>query len=340
MNISIKTSFELRLFKSSKDKDFAEALKIYSRNIPASIRTDTNEITYWLNNYNKVFTDKKLYLFGLYYDDIIVGFSEMVYIKSTKIYIIDYLVIDKSYRKNGLFQSFAYNLERFVESEPVQFDYVLTEIGFMNNSKEPVNESKALIRLLKTGGFDVIKAPYKQPLLGSNNYESLINGQLLIWAHSNPQSLNKSTYMSFIRSIYFDHYLEWYKSILTSDEISEYEGHLNSLYKDINKEIKKSVIEVNGYHLDPNAKGVLPPATVDTNEQYKAVRGFAFLTLFIALVLIFTMKLLSFSMTDVIPVVLISLFIILAFVSIYSKNAMKVFNKVGDLLKFFSRRSK
>jgi hypothetical protein len=340
MNNSIKTSLELRLFKSSKDNDFVKALKIYSNNIPASIRTDTNEITHWLDNYNKIFTDKKLYLFGLYFDDNIVGFSEMVYIKSTKLFIIDYLVIDKNYRKNGLFYSFAYSLERFIEREPVQFDYVLTEVGFMNNSKEPVNESKALIRLLKTGGFDVIKAPYKQPLLGSNNYESQMNGQLLVWAHSNPQSLNKNTYMSFIHSIYFEHYLEWYKSSLTSDELKKYEDHLKSLYREIDKEIKKTIIQVNGYHQDPNTKGAPPQLKVNPNEQFKAVRGFAFLTLFIALILIFTMKLLHYKMTDVIPVVLISLIVILAFVSIYSKNAMKVFNKVGDLLKFFSRHSK
>jgi hypothetical protein len=338
MNDRIKTNFELKVFTSPKDKDFIEALRIYKNNTAPNIRTNTNEITYWLEHYNKSFKNKKLYILGFYLDDKVIGYAEMIYIKKTKILVIDYLTIDKVYRRNGSFYPFVNHIQRLIENESIQIDYVLTEICSLKENNEPEDESKYLIRLLKMEGFNIIKAPYKQPYLGIDNYESLLNAQLMVWSTLKPNTLQKATYMSFIYSIFYEHYLSWYESFLGQKEFNEYKKQLDLLYNEIEKGIKKNIVEVNGYNLENHSKGAppIPNSTIDL----RAVLGLISLIILLTASIAVIVRIFKFTLTTALTIYIISLLSIFAFLSLSSKNAMKIFNKIGELLKVVLRNSK
>ena len=51
-------SYTIKLFENSTSEDFIEALNIYLDEMPSELRTASNEIIYWIDNYNKSFEDK------------------------------------------------------------------------------------------------------------------------------------------------------------------------------------------------------------------------------------------------------------------------------------------
>ncbi len=103
-----------------------KALKLYSENIDPALRTDTKEIMHWLDKYNRKFEDS-FYIVGLYLNDLLIGFSEIAYFLKEKLVIVDYLVIDKAFRKNNTFYQFIIEIEDFIRDENLEFNYIVAE---------------------------------------------------------------------------------------------------------------------------------------------------------------------------------------------------------------------
>ena len=61
---TLNSSFKIKRFQSSDDRDFIKALKIYNDTIPVETKTDTNEITYFLDLKEK--RSREMFFFGLY----------------------------------------------------------------------------------------------------------------------------------------------------------------------------------------------------------------------------------------------------------------------------------
>ncbi len=244
----MKSSYELRLFRTSKDKDIAIALQIYTKNIQPIQRTDTNEILFWLDHYNKKFEGDKLYLFGFYSNNTLIGFTQFVYFCSHNILFFDYIVIDELHRKNNTFYELLEFIKCFLEDEGISYNYIIGEVGYLINKLEPNNESKSLIRLLKMAGFGVLKSLYYQPMLGKINTESQLPCILMVYTKSAIKELKKETFLSFIDTIYFRHYYRWYHDFFDSKEQADYMNNLNSLKHFILKSLEKKItIEINGY---------------------------------------------------------------------------------------------
>ena len=51
---------EFKLIKSAKDKDVQSIINNSFKYIPYNLRIDSNELCYWLDNYNKTFNDKMI----------------------------------------------------------------------------------------------------------------------------------------------------------------------------------------------------------------------------------------------------------------------------------------
>ena len=161
--------YTIRLFEDSKSEDFINALDIYINQIPSELRTSSNEIIYWIDNYNKSFEDKLL-IFGFYENDKIIGFSQCLYFKKESFITIDYFVIASSHRGNHSFQMIIAILKEFLKEYKLEFNFIVTEV-------EPKN--KSLLQLLKMNGFGEIQSKYFQPSLGINNHDSLIEAKIL-----------------------------------------------------------------------------------------------------------------------------------------------------------------
>src|SRR5437764_6281427 len=108
--------YRLVRYRSTKEHGFTDVLDIYVRNIAPSVRTNTNEIAFWLEHFRDRGKDE-FFVFGFYLNEIPIGYAEVAYFDGTQLFMIDYLVIDKAYRGNNTFFEFVDQLKSFLEKE-------------------------------------------------------------------------------------------------------------------------------------------------------------------------------------------------------------------------------
>jgi len=82
--------FSIRRLDKSTDSDYAAALKIYSETTPYEIKTNTNEITIWLDRKDSTDPFESMF-FVLYYSEKLAGFAMMTYIKAQRIVVLEYI---------------------------------------------------------------------------------------------------------------------------------------------------------------------------------------------------------------------------------------------------------
>ncbi len=243
----MKVVYELKRIKDSTDNNLTRALNIYTKNIEPILRTDTREIIYWLDNYNKQFDDR-FYILGLYLNNKIIGYAQLVYFENERIVFVDYILIEKDFRRNNTFYQFIEEIKNFFIDENVIYDYILGEVGYYNDQRVPTENTRNLIRLLKMSGFGVIKTNYYQPMLGKNNHESELMSVLMIYTQNELKKIKKDTFQLMVNTIYFKHYKRWYDKFLNEFEQNDYFLNLNKLMTLITDNIKrKDFIEINGY---------------------------------------------------------------------------------------------
>src|SRR5205085_10300358 len=149
---SSQSSYRFKRFLNSSDPDFAAALLVYIRNTPANIRTDTNEIVYWLDNFSAKFKDN-FYVFGFYRNHQLVGYAQAVYFWEERLIVLDYIAIDEGYRGNNVFYEFVDQMRHFLEDMHPEYRYGITEVIHGHGQPYPSQASSLTIRLLKLQGF-------------------------------------------------------------------------------------------------------------------------------------------------------------------------------------------
>ena len=243
----MKTIYELRHFKTSSDSSLTEALKLYSKNIEAAYRTDTREILYWIDRFSKESKDS-FYIFGFYIKNAIIGFAEAAHFWSERMVILDYLIIETEYLGNNTFYEFLEKIRMYLANADVQFDYITVEVGYLNEFTELPAPSRQCVRLLKMANFGVVKCNYYIPRLGDTNFESEMNGILMINTGTEEKLIKKETYLKFVNAIYFKYYLRWYSAFMSSEKIIMYSKTLNIQVMKMEKELENiNVLEINGF---------------------------------------------------------------------------------------------
>lgn len=224
-------------------------MRIYTRYFPASLKTDTNEIAYWADHYAECFEDQFL-PFGFYVNQALIGYAQMAYFLKERLLVIDYLVVEKSHRRPNIFLEFVEHLRTTIDRLGLEVDYVVAEVGLQShNGIDRIDpHTRALLRLLKSVGFGVAKAPYIQPQLGLTNKESRTPAALVIDTRerSAVRQIQRETYLGIVRTIYFKHYLRWYS--IYADEKIQYNRHVSELFEEIVSKIPDgAVIAINGF---------------------------------------------------------------------------------------------
>lgn len=252
MTTVTRSSYSLRQFTSSSDKDFVAALALYVRYTAPSVRTSTNEISFWIDNadvYQQ--QDDRFLVVGFYCGNTLIGFAEMAYLASSHALVIDYLIIESSYRKHNTFFEFIEHIKAFVGGLHLDMRYAIAEIGKFGSVAPPDN-SREMVRLLKIAGFKVAKALYYQPQLGDKNADSRMEAILMVYVHGDGEGaeiqsrIARATYLEIVKSVYFDHYLRWYKPHI--DDIENYRKELEESLRKIEASIKMDSVELNGHH--------------------------------------------------------------------------------------------
>lgn len=243
----MKTTYDLKHFTNSSQPGLIAALRLYSRNIDPSLKTDTREIIHWLDYCNKRYEDP-FYILGFYQDRNLIGFAEVAYFKREQFVIVDYIVIDGPFRGNDTFYVFMQKIREFLISKDLAVNYVVAEIGYPKASREPPSKTKVLIRLLKMAQFGVVKCSYYLPRLGAKNFESEMPGIMMLYSNAETSQIQKETFFQIVNAIYFKYYQRWYAEFLDEDQMVEYQRGLHSLVSKMEEELKnRKVIEINGY---------------------------------------------------------------------------------------------
>jgi len=330
----IESSYMLKRFTSSSDLDFVSALLLYVRNTAANIRTDTNEITHWLDTFSAKFNDE-FYVFGFYHNHQLVGYAEAAYFRQERLFALDYLVVDATARRSGVFNEFVDSLRFYLEDAHPEYRYGLAEVAYGSDESQPSQESALKIRLLKMQGFRVIKAPYYQPRLMHDDAESEIRAELLIYSSTPLERIKTETYLGIVQTIYYKYYLRW-KSVVP-DSGEEYKKHLDRLFAKIQASVaKRQSITVNGH------RAILTPTTKKPVVTVHKLVGFSAQALIVIVLLTASMLGLrfAFNITGTLFVTIYGLALIsfFAVAGIISKDARTIFRELVSLVKYLSDR--
>jgi hypothetical protein len=331
---SSTSSYRLKRFLSSKDPDFASALLIYIRYTPPSIRSDSREITYWIDHFTNSFGDL-LYVFGFYRNKQLVAYAQATYFPEEYLYFIDYVTIDERYRggENVFFELVAH-MRQYLENAHPEYRYGVTEVMNEPGQDRPSPAKRSLIRLLKIIGFRVIHAPYFQPRLMLSDSESELSGSLLIYTPSAIDRIHSETYLSILRTLYYVHYLRW-QSIEPGVK-GAYKKHLNALYSKVEADIRdKSTLIVNGYREAPPP--LKPPVRTQPSILSFSLKALSAIVLLTAIML--GLKwLFNLSNTSFAAIYGLAISSFVAVSSIVSKDARVMFREFASLAKYFFGR--
>lgn len=238
MNNSLEYCFSIRRIEKISDADYLAALEIYNETTPYEIKTNSNEITYWLEHKDDAVTFESMF-FALYYANILSGFAMMSYIKSQRIVILEYIALKKEYRVNTVFFSYVSLLESYLNTNQYDVAYIINEISNRREGNDIDKESQIFSKALCIEGFGKIDAPYITLPLGNNNHESSFDAYLFAKSAGHIYKLEKQTYVDIVKAIYYDYFLTWYSKLLPANEVRQYNEIVNKQFSFIFNEIKK-----------------------------------------------------------------------------------------------------
>lgn len=229
----LSRTYRLKRFTSSDDPDFAKILRLYIANIGPGLRTNSNEITYWLDRTYKEFGDEFI-LCGLYLNKTIIGFAELAYFGRQKIVAFDYLVLHKDYRTQSEYYQFARLLQDWINESGLEFDYVVADVSYESTSSLPSKECAVLVRLFKQIGFLVVDCEYWSPSLGVDNPQSDMRAFLLVLSREPRATIRRETVLSIASTIYFNHNQRWYDATIGDEaERKSYQLSLQTRYQEL-----------------------------------------------------------------------------------------------------------
>lgn len=218
--------YTIRSFRSSKDRDFPRALRIYDAQTHPQVKTDSREIAHWLDN-NSSRKEGRFYVCGLYTGTELVGYIEFIYLPKERLIHFDYFIIDPARRTAGAFYTFSDQMRAFFEEEKLEWDFVTAEVAEIDPVNGVSRHAQRLIRVFRQVGFSEALADYEQPLLGVEHPDTVITAKLVVLPRVEMDSLSKTRFLELVSAIYRKHYGEWYA--MYPDTAALYQKSLDAL---------------------------------------------------------------------------------------------------------------
>jgi len=238
----LENRYEIRRVLKSTDDEYIEALGIYNETTPIDIKTDTNQITYWLDTYTSP-TTIELFLFVLYLDGKVIGFAMLVYLINRRTFIYDYIALKDQYRVNAAYFAYISLINNYINMNGYRADYFIVEISNKNDGKELDKESRIFQKLLCMERFGVVNTLYRTPPIGVDSYESSFEAFLYIKKSGDiMSSITRDTILSIVRGIYFDYHETWYSEFLNIGEMDNYRKNINIRFKEIEDNIGETQV--------------------------------------------------------------------------------------------------
>jgi hypothetical protein len=332
----------LKRFNSTADDQYDDAMRVYTRNIAGVAKTNTDEISYWLDNSHRMLPRIKFMIFGFLNNDNVIGFAELGYFCSERVIMLDYLVIDKKFMSLSNYYSFLIMILDYLDICGIDYDYIVTEILERYNHKEVESDT---ILLLENASFKVINSLYIQPGLAQNNVESNKEALLMIYQRNgNQTSIRKDTYLNIVHTIYFTYYYEWDKTFIKDEEsrIKIYQK-LEDDYKKIKESLNIEVKHGDSITLNEYMNKIISNGSVVTPNSTRTIRnaiGYTFIIAMGIMLILFFLKEWNIERATIIAVSLVVLSIILCFIYIADPRVVKILEKIPIISKIMNVLSK
>lgn len=224
--------FELKRYDATTDnlqEDYVKALKIYVDQTPATIKTNSNEISNWIARPESSKYD--VLVFILYCDGKVIGFAMMTYHKQVKAMAYEYIALESSYSSFASYFSYIDLLNSYTTENGYDVQYWITEINNKDGGKDIDKESVLFKKLLCLNQFGKLSAYYISFPLGIDK-DSSFEAVLYIKSNDRIKQISKEKYLKIVKSLK-DYYSIWYKRFMTDEEYSNYSLLINEIYAKI-----------------------------------------------------------------------------------------------------------
>ncbi len=221
-------NYRIKLIKSEKDRDLAEALDIYMRTIDEGSETSTIQIRdYIQNKYDDI---RKVFFYILYANDKVVGFAEYGYLPHSGVLLIDYICTmprNHTYFYN-FYQMIFEDINGLLKRKGHHIKYIVTELSLKrdNENKYIDVDSNYFRQLLSMEGFKILRTPYYQPYCNMKKELVLEDFNIAIKPLLNglfpKTNIDETFYQQIITDIYMNHYKAWYERYMDAKIVNEF----------------------------------------------------------------------------------------------------------------------
>lgn len=329
----IQLNYKLVHLTDTTSVHYHQALKVYSQTISYDQKTNTSEITYWINHIDD-FPDCVPLFFALTLNNKVIGYAELAYIICNRILAIDYIILDNQYKSSSAFFAFYSLIIHYIDSLEYDYDFITKEI-LCEYTQTKMHEVD--IKKYELENFKVANCLYMHPQLEVGNIESRKEALLMIYQKDVLNiNLKKETYLAIVDAIYFKYYEVWDKPFWNSTD-EEMQNHMSLVRNKaiIEENINADSILLNGYPITVSSNRSLipenqPQKSINRSLFYvSCVLAFTFITLFFA-------KELSVEITSIAVVAIAIVFVVLVFVALSDSKAAKIIEQLPVFSKIFA----
>lgn len=244
------------LTASSTTAEVDEAIHIFECNTPPRLRTDSEEI-------RKKIAAPELkagvrYFAALYRGPALIGFAMFGYYPSTKLVIIDHMVIQTGERGDSAFAVFTGLL--IDQMDHLAVDYIAIEVELESESRA---SGITMMRRLTRNEFGKATVNYRLPATDTTILDGQFDGALLLRSMQEAPDdfvqIQKAEIERIVETIYFKHYYDWYSDVWSSAKLKLYRTYINALFKEFKSGIQKEYVPISHYIKKPSEIDPLPP---------------------------------------------------------------------------------
>jgi hypothetical protein len=258
---SLTSGFSLDAFerKQSRSLHLAEYLAVYVQHLTPLHRTKTNELIEFLRDPDE---GRIIIYFGLSYYGKACGFATLMLYPEADLGVIDHMAIAPTVRGYGAFFSFSELIAEYVERTTYHYNYVVAEIVLGDQPVTTGTTPSMLIRLTRFIGFRIANLPYYAPDPSIVSDKESCRAALMMYLQPDRSTIAGEELITLLHSIYFKHYGEWYRRIMSAEQYAEYRSALTKAFEQTTAFIhSQKIVKINGmknfelpYIVEPGSK--------------------------------------------------------------------------------------
>jgi hypothetical protein len=334
----VNASFDVKLLEPTlADRaDVDKALAIFINNTSALLRTKTNQIRQKIAN--PITPEGTFYFAALYRSKTIIGFAMFGYYQSSKMVVVDHMVIDSEHRGAAAFFIFVQLLHDTIQGLNLEIDFTAVELEDGNEYGSEQTGGNELVRLLGQVGFGKVHAEYSLPNIEPVNYEARYPGILMLRGSQKLYRIRREDLLQISRGILFEHYLPWYRDFF-GGQTAAYQRYLEELHQEFTKRLgNQSTIKING----PEADALIVSPANQAPAPSPEFRASQYIAMFAAVVAIAgtAVYMLGIPPSSAIPMLITLLAVFGGVVAISTGKAFEVFEAAIQLLRAGKQKSR